>query len=111
MNLYIFGTQECKVIETGEPFTRHSQFKTMQTPTEVTRKLLASEDVAQAYIDWVLSRGKDEQLPVYAENDYFRDGEPIGYKTVNWGKEHVADFKRWLTWMEEQGWDVHFEEL
>jgi len=111
MNIYITGTQDCMVIKTGKKFVKTVEFGAIQTPTDVTDTILEAEDKAQAYIDWVLSIGEDEQEPIYAEEDIFGLGEPVGCQTFNYCKEHVAEFKEWLELMEREGFDVNFNRI
>jgi S-adenosylmethionine synthetase len=85
-------------------------FNALQTPTEVTFKILHSADQVKTYIDWVLAEcSQDEISPVYAEADIFQEREPVGTEVWNHGKEHVEDFKKWMTEVEEQGFTVKFE--
>ena len=108
VNIYITGTQDCVVIKTGKKFVNTVMFSAIQTPTHVTYAILDAEDKAQAYIDWVLSHGEDEQVPIYTEEDIFGRGEPIGWQTYNYCKEHVAEFKEWMELMKKEEFDVNF---
>ncbi len=85
-------------------------FNALQTPTEVTFKILHSADQVKTYIDWVLAEcSQDEISPVYAEADIFQEREPVGTEVWNSGKEHVENFKDWLAEVEYQGFTVKFE--
>jgi hypothetical protein len=85
-------------------------FRAWQTPTCVTDEILASKDPAQAYVDWILrERSRDQEWPVYADDDILGDGVPVGTRIVNEGKEHVEDFREWVEFVEEQGFTVKFE--
>jgi hypothetical protein len=86
------------------------EFNAIQTPTRVTKQILASKDPAQTYIDWVLAEcSQDRILPVFAEDDIWQVGEPVGTEIWNPGKEHVEEFKAWIAEVEENGFTVKFE--
>jgi hypothetical protein len=86
------------------------KFDALQTPTEVTFKILHSADQAKTYIDWVLAEcSQDHISPVYAEDDIFQEGEPVGTEVWNHGKEHVEEFRAWIKDVEENGFTVKFE--
>jgi hypothetical protein len=85
-------------------------FDALQTPTQITYDILASKDPAQTYIDWVLRDCScDEILPVFAEDDLFEKGEPVGTVVWNHGKEHVEEFRDWVNSVEEEGYTLKFE--
>ena len=46
---------------------------------------------------------------MFAEDDLFEEGEPIGTKVFNAGKEHVEEFRAWIKDVEEEGFTVKFE--
>jgi hypothetical protein len=86
------------------------EFRALQTPTGVTHKILASKDPAQTYIDWVLAEcSQDEIEPVFAEDDIWQEGDPVGTRVWNHGKEHVEEFRAWIKDVEENGFTVKFE--
>ena len=86
------------------------EFRALQTPTQVTYDILASNDPAQTYIDWVLAEcSQDEIEPVYAEDDIWQEGDPVGTRVWNHGKEHVEEFRAWIKDVEENGFTVKFE--
>lgn len=85
-------------------------FRAWQTPTKITYEILESQDPTQAYIDWILrERSRDEELPLYADEDFLGIGEPVGTQIVNEGKEHVEEFLTWVKQVEEEGYMVEFE--
>jgi hypothetical protein len=87
-----------------------SEFRALQTPTQVTYEILESNDPAQTYIDWVLAEcSQDEIEPVFAEDDIWQEGEPVGTRVWNHGKEHVEEFRAWIKDVEENGFTVKFE--
>ena len=64
-------------------------FNCIQTPTTITNQILDSDDFIQAYKEWILSRYKDEQEPIYDSDIWDETAgyyKIIGYETVNRGK-------------------------
>lgn len=111
MSIHIFAERECVVTKTGKKFTNQAVYGAWQTPTEATSKILASDDKIQAYKDWVLGTCQDHNEPVYAEDDIFCIGEPVGTERYNAGVEHVKDFEEWLEFTDKEGYDVFFKEI
>jgi len=74
-------------------------FNCNQTPTKITNEILASPNPIQAYKDWVMSYNEDEQIEEYDyatwddKLDYYTI---IGYKTVNYGKEHCEELDKFI---------------
>lgn len=85
-------------------------FPAWQTPTDVSRAIMRSPDPAQEYKDWVeRDCSRDDFLFVYAEDDLFEEGEPVGTVEFNQGKEHLRAFEEWLGMCDEEGFEVFFE--
>jgi hypothetical protein len=86
------------------------QFSAFQTPTLITYEIIKSNDPRQAYIDWVLKNfSLDEVVYIYEEDDLFGEKPPVGTKMYNAAKEHVENFLKWMTEVEEEGYTVKFE--
>lgn len=111
MNLHVNAVLECVVVNTGKPKSVIESYKLWQTPTKITTAILQEEDKLKAYCDWVLSVSKDEEIPVYADNNFFREGPPIGVETVNYGKEHIAEFAEWIQEKLDEGCTLEFYEM
>lgn len=109
-NIHVRATREIIVVKTGVSEIQ-SQTCSMiwQTPTVVTKAIMACEDKKQAYIEWVEAKSKDETQLVYEENDIFHERAPIGVEVVNYGKIHAEEFKAWCDIMESKGYVVEFE--
>lgn len=85
-------------------------FDEWQTPTTVTYEILKSPNPIQTYKDWILKEcSRDQQLPVYAEDDYLQEGQPVRFEIYNAGKEHIQKFDEWIESVEEQGFTVTAE--
>lgn len=85
------------------------RFSLIQTSTEVTRKILGAPDQFKAYSEWILAISTDKVENVYADNDFFREREPIGTEIVNYGKDHLGEVEQWLK--EHEGWEIEWYEL
>lgn len=84
-------------------------FAALQTPTDVTHKIMTSTTPQQTYVDWVKSMSQVKKWPIYAEDDWFREGDPVGFEEYDWAQEHVDNFLEWVTVVEAQGYTVKFE--
>jgi hypothetical protein len=85
-------------------------FDAWQTPTKATYEILAAQNPAQAYIDWILCNcSLDREVPVYEEDDIFGGVMPVGTEIINEGKEHVEHFRDWVERVEEEGFTVKFD--
>ena len=111
MNLHVSGTRDITVNKTGTQELQHISFDLYQTPTNITRELLSSTDIAQAYRDWVNSTRHEYQEPVYDKDDFFGEGEIIGYKTICYEDDHLKDFDEFIKQCEEDGYELEFYEL
>lgn len=110
-NIHFIATREVQVIKTGKINTQEIKFNEWQTPSDVTRKIMASADPVQAYKDWILTECSiDVETDVFDEDDIiFQDRDPIGKEVFNAGKEHVAEFEQWLNMCSEEGFEVRAE--
>ena len=109
-NIHFIATREVQVIKTGKINTQEIKFNEWQTPSDVTRKIMASADPVQAYKDWILTECSiDVETDVFAEDDIFQERDPIGKEVFNAGKEHVAEFEQWLNMCSEEGFEVRAE--
>lgn len=111
MNFYISGKREITVNKTGAVETQNIHYQTWQTPTAVTRELLKCADPVEAYKEWVMSKAVDEQEAVYAADDFLRDSKPIGFKTVNVGREECQQLDEWITAVTALGYELEFYTL
>jgi hypothetical protein len=84
-------------------------FKALQTPTKVTYEIVNSSNPQQAYIDWVKTMSQPERMPVYADDDIFGEGTPIGFEEYDFAQEHIDSFLSWTASVEEDGYTVKFE--
>lgn len=108
-NIHIKASRQIIVVKTGKTDMQTVYFNQWQTPSVDTYAIMESKDPIQAYKDWALREQEDQVENVYAEDDYFEEGEPIGTRTFNYGKEHVAEFEAWIREVEEAGYIVEFE--
>lgn len=109
-NIHFEAQREVIVVKTGQTRIQRINFdRVWQTPTRVTRELMAGDPI-QGYKDWILREcSRDEILDVYAEDDYFEERGPVGTRVYNSGKEHVEEFEAWLEMCEEEGYTVQAE--
>ena len=112
-NIYINAVRQIKVLKTNRIDEQWIQFSAYQTPTKVTYEILNNESIEsriQAYKNYILTQcSHDEELDIYADDDVFGEGEPVGKEIYNAGKDHVALFDEWLEMCATDGYDVYFE--
>jgi hypothetical protein len=108
MNILIEARRQVQVVKTGKISEQCIQFDAWQTRTQVTMQILNSTDPVSEFKDWVLSISEDRTVAVFAEDDDWNEGEPIGTKIENLGKEHVAEFDDWLKMCKAEGYEVSF---
>jgi hypothetical protein len=77
-----------------------------QTPTNVTYQIHGSNDPVSAYIDWVDSERFVTTVPVYADDDFLGEDDPIGYEEYDEGKEHIQDFKSKISTLLSEGYEI-----
>ena len=111
MNLHVSAVRTVTVNKTGKESKQTCHFHLWQTPTFDTRAMLASGDPRKAYIEWMTAQFRDDEELIYADDDWLAERDPIGTCIVNDGKEHVAEFIKWLAECEEEGYDIEFYEL
>ena len=70
MNVYIYAEYEVLNLKNKQKRTMQEPFDAWQTPTEDTYRIVRSDDPIKAYCDWVLSISKEEQLELYALEDF-----------------------------------------
>jgi hypothetical protein len=109
-NIHFVATREIQVVKTGQIENQEDQYRYVwQTPTDVTRHIMAQADAIQAYRDWILSVNEDYEVDVYAEDDFFREKEPVGTETQNDGVYHLKEFDAWVESRREQGYEITAE--
>ena len=109
MNINIVASRKVQVLSTGELDTQTYRPRVWQTPTEVSYNIQTSTDPLQAYKDWVLSVSKDETVLIYAEEDLFCDGKPVGFRICNSGKDHIAELEDELEHLRSCGYVITTE--
>lgn len=84
-------------------------FKAQQTPTDISYKIIGSDNPEAAYKDYINSYRNVELLPVYAEDDYMAEGEPLYYDEYCFADEHINDFNNWKSKMLNDGYKIEWE--
>lgn len=105
-NIHIYGVRDILVIKSNKISVQSIRFEPYQTPSYATSKIMDSENKIQAYIDWVESVSYDEEVNIYAQHDIFHEGEPIGVKTHNVGKEHLDELNTWIEYAVSNNYTV-----
>ena len=108
MNIMIEATREVQVVKTGKIREQRIHYEAWETPTEATREILNSAEPAKTYKEQVLRDTLIWNEGIFAEDDIFCEGEPIGTRSVNPGEVEVEEFDKWLAMCEEEGFTVEF---
>lgn len=110
LNIHFLATRDVVVLKSGKIEKQITNYDgAWQTPTSVSRDIVASKDPIQSYKDWVRSIGSDDVFPVYQETDFFHEREPIGVEIINTAEEHIKEFEEWLAEMSQGCWNVEVE--
>lgn len=114
MSMNVFIVAEREITFTKKDGSRGNEiqrrkFDAWQTPTEITMRILSAACPAQAYIEWIQDRRVERVEPVFADDDIFGEGEPVGLKTVCEADEHMAKLNDWMEALEEAGFQIKFE--
>ena len=84
---------------------RTDNFECVQTSTNVTREILNSDNPLKAYKAHIVENfDNDEIMPIYAEDDPWQEGNPIGSEIENYGKNHLEELNEFLAL--HQNWDM-----
>ena len=105
-NIHFHASRAVMVLATEKLDRQTVAINVWQTPTSVTRKIIAADDPVEAYVEWVNEISVDEQEPVYAEDDFWHERDPIEFRTVNVGKEHAKEFLATVAAMKEEGYEI-----
>ena len=111
MNFYISGKRDITVNKTGVVETQHCNYQPWQTPTAITRAILAATLPVEAYKAYIMSISEDEKEPIYHESDIHEECRPVGYNTVNNGKEECTQVDEWIAAVVAQGYELEFYTL
>ena len=106
MNIHFYGVRDVQVIKTGRIEQQTHQISVWQTPTKDTYEILDQPDPVRAYARWAADRTGEEKEPIYAEDDIFGEGEPIGYDAINPGRMHAADFLKIVRMLRRDGYEI-----
>jgi hypothetical protein len=112
MNLHLFATINATIKVGKKKKTQCIQesFNLYQTPTDVTRRILKSSNIKQAYIDWVKETPHVGYEPVYASYRDSIDGiNPIEHKKVDYNELHIQELNAWME--RHEGWQIEFYEM
>jgi hypothetical protein len=112
MNLHLSATINA-TIQVGKKKEKKrltDSFDFYQTPTQVTRRILKSSNIKQAYIDWIKETPNETYEPIYEKYSDMIDGiNPIGHKKVDYNDGHIQELNGWLE--QHEGWEIEFYEM
>lgn len=84
-------------------------FNAQQTPSNISYMIIGADDREAAYKSYISSLRTIEHIPVYAEDDYMEEGQPVEYVEYCFADEHIKDFNIWMNKMVENGYTIEWE--
>ena len=115
MNVYIIAVRKAFAFnKKGEKieFEDSRKFNAWQTPTKITKQIVFSGDIETQiaeYKKYIFSLRQVKTQPIYAEDDFFGEREPIRYEEYCIADEHLQDFEEWISDMDNQGFTISIE--
>lgn len=107
-NFHIAASRNIIVTKTGMSDTQYCNYQTWQTPTTITRAIMASSNPVAAYKTWVMGIAQDENVPIYNFDDPLGDFSPVVYEIVNNGEKECAQLDRWIAEVTSRGYELEF---
>ena len=87
-------TSKCGTISFNHPII--DEFELIQTPSDITEKILESPSVLKSYKEYITSLDLEEVIPVYSENDILQEGEVVDYDVIKTGEKHRKELDDFL---------------
>ncbi len=106
MNVYFEALRDVFVPALGKTDVQREHISVWQTPTDVTYEIVQSDDPIKTYFDWVRSISKEEEEPVYADDDIFMENGPIGTELVNHGESHIEELEKLFDQYRKRGYKI-----
>lgn len=111
-NIHIIGTRRITYTDgkgCQQADKQEIKFPCWQTPSEVTRKIMATYSPIAEYQAWIRSQARVEKIGIYREDDIFCEGPVIGYDTLCEADIHIEKLNGWLEMCNEEGFNVTVE--
>ena len=113
MNIYVYGERKIKYLDSKNQWQDGIQSidfggNVIQTPTDISKKIVASKDKLKTYSDYVKSIARDEFIKVYADDDYMHDKEPVKIIMVNYALEMLDRFVSIVNDAKDNGYEIHW---
>jgi len=110
INVEFLAHREILVLKTGKVETQERFIDIWQTPSDVTMKILKSDDPIEAYKDWAISSSEEIEEEIFEDDDglLFSDEPPkvIGTRIIHPGKEHVEELNEIIELLTQDGYDI-----
>ena len=88
----------------------HEMFDCVQTPTNITKQILKSNNPYDEYVNFIKNRfDENQEIFIYAEDDYFEENEPVDSIIDNAGDEHIKTLNKFIS--DHNGWELIWFEL
>lgn len=116
MNLILLAEVNAK-LPSRKDYRIKKSFTLYQTPTEITNKILDSEDQQIAYEQWVLREPDNSKYPIFDPNFdmfYCREEDVIKdhpEKILGWGSgnyDHINNLRNWIYTHKDLGFEIRW---
>jgi rubrerythrin len=108
-NLHINAHRKITIQSTGKEDVQHISRVLWQTPSSVSRVIREStRDTLEMYKEYVMSVSQERTELVYHEDDWMREGEPVGTQKYHAGKDECTEVDLWVAQAKEQGYEIEF---
>lgn len=112
MELEFYGVRAITVDSTGAKETQRVDIDTWgHVPYLVCLAISKSSTPIDDYVQYLDKAGEVWQEPVYADDDWLEDQQPIGFTPRNYCAEHLVDFKVAIETYTKAGYTIHLEVL
>ena len=114
MNIHLYAKIEAEIVIKGKKLPKiiYEKFNCRQTPTEITKNILKSNNPYKEYCDWIRRMSDSvplEEIFVYEEDDYFEEKEPIDIIYRNNEDIHIKELNEFIS--NHTDWELKWYEL
>jgi uncharacterized protein (DUF2461 family) len=108
-NLHLRAHRKITVQATGKEELQYISRVLWQTPSAVSRAIRDStRDTLEMYKEYVMSVSQERTGLLYHEDDWMREGEPVGTEVIHEGKDECTEIDLWIAQAREQSYEIKF---
>lgn len=108
-NLHLRAHRKITVQATGKEELQYIYRDLWQTPSAITKAIKEStRDTLEMYKEYVMSVSSERTELLYHQDDWMREGEPIGTQKYHSGKDECTEIDLWVEQAKEQSYEIEF---